>query len=546
MHGKRLFFIFLAVFSMVATPCPSPLRADQNLSTIVFIFDASGSMWGRLEDKIKIDAAKDVMTRLLSELPAEVSVGLVAYGHRRKGDCADIEMLTAAERGGGAKTAEQVKKLVPKGKTPLAAALSQVGSYLKQQEGEATVVLVSDGIETCGGDPCNVARKLREQGIKVIIHVVGFDVSGAAVDQLQCIADAGGGRYFEADTVASLAAALSAVSEHVTKGTALPQPPLKPVVDAAGAATKRIKVSGPGTLSLAPAPWVRMPPKYWLLVDAETGQEAVRATSDSVRIKPGAYQIVWRQSEHGAGNVKLSEVVNMAGGDKVTVALDTGIRITVPEGMKAPYQWRLVDLEQETVAAFKENLDPQLVPAGSYHLIWRQTEHGHSDVDLGEVVIQPGKLEELVLDCGIVVKLPEWLKPPYYYLLRDDAERQIKIKEVGAQLVPPGVYHLSWKQSAHEYSEIKWGEVAVAEKGFTEVAIDSGLTILAGDSPPPYRIFVQDETGAWAEMADSWGPMPLPPGVYKLEMQATQESSSRVTLVEELPIEKGQLLEIEL
>lgn len=546
MHGKRWCFIFLAAFSIFAAPCSSPPRADQNLSTIVFILDASGSMWGRLEDKVKIDAAKDVMTRLLPELPAEVSVGLVAYGHRRKGDCADIEMLSAPERGSGGKIAEAVRNLVPKGKTPLAAALSQVGSYLKQQEGDATVVLVSDGIETCGGDPCKVAGKLREQGIKLIIHVVGFDVSGAAVDQLQCIAEAGGGRYFQADTAASLAAALSAVSEHVTKGTALPQPPPKTVVEAAGAATKRIKVSGPGTVSLAPAPWVRMPPKYWLLVDAETGQEAARASSDSVRIKPGGYQIVWRQSEHGAGNVKLSEVVNIAGGDKVTVPLDTGIRITLPEGMKAPYQWRLIDLEQETVAAFKENLEPQLVPAGSYHLIWRQSEHGHSDVDLGEVVIQPGELKELVLDRGIVVKLPEWLKPPYYYSLCDDEGRRIRVNEVGAQLVPPGIYHLSWKQSEHGYSEIKWGEVVVAEKGFTEVSIDSGLTILAGDSPPPYRIFVEDETGAWAEMADSWGPMPLPPGVYKLEMQEQQHGGSRVTLVEELPIEKGQLLEIEL
>jgi len=546
MCRKRFFFVFLAAFFVFATPFSSPLRADQNLPTIIFVFDASGSMWGRLGDKVKIDAAKDVMTRLLSELPAEVSVGLVAYGHRRKGDCTDIEMLTAPERGGGGKTAEGIRKLVPKGKTPLAASLSQVGAYLKQQEGDATVVLVSDGIETCGGDPCNVAKQLREQGIKVVIHVVGFDVSGPAVEQLQCIAREGGGQYFQADTAESLAAALSAVSDHVVKGTTLPEPPPKPVVETAGTKTKRVKVSGPGTIALAPAPWVLMPPKYWLLVDAETGQEAARSSLDTLRVKPGTYQIVWRQSEHGSGEVKLSEVVTVEGGDKITVALNTGIRITLPEDVKAPYEWHLINSEQETVASYKGNLDPQLVPAGTYHLIWRQSEHSHPDIDLGEVVIRPGELKDLVIDRGIVVKLPEWLKPPYYYSLRDDQGHQYKINQVGTQLIPPGVYQFSWKQTEHGYSEIKWGEVTVLDKGFAEVAIDSGLTFLAGDSAPPYRIFAQDETGAWAEMADSWGPMPLPPGVYKIDMRETQHGSSRVTLMEELPIEKGQLIEIEM
>lgn len=546
MRRKRFPFIFLLAFATLATPFSNPLRADQNSPTVIFVFDASGSMWGRLEDKIKMDAAKDIMTGLLTELPAEVGVGLVAYGHRRKGDCTDVEMLVAPERGGGDKAAEAIRKLIPKGKTPLAAAFALIGSYLKQHEGDATVVLVSDGRDTCGGAPCNAAKKLRGHGGNIGIHVVGFDVSDRAAEQLRCIAGAGGGRYFQADTVEGLATTLSAVIDYTVTGPPLPEPPPKRLVEASPAQTKRVGAGDRGTVLPAPAPWVLLPPRYWLLLDAESGHEAARSSVDTVSVKPGTYQIAWKSSESAADEVKLSEVITVAAGDKIIVALDTGIHITVPEGVKAPYEWRLINSEQETVAAYKNNLDPQLVPAGSYHLLWRRSEHNLSEVDLGAVVIRPGELTELVIDHGIVVQLPAWLSPPYYYSLRDEQGHQFKLTEAGTQLLPPGVYQLSWKQSEFGFSEIKWGEVTVPAQGFTDVAVDSGLTILAGDSPPPYRIFAEDETGAWAEMADSWGPMPLPPGVYKIEMQERQQDGSRVTLVKELPIEKGQLLEIEM
>ena len=545
MLWKRLLTVFATLFGLLASSGPGWLQAAETPPTLIFIMDASGSMGGRLEDKVKIDTVREVMSQLLAELPAELNVGLVAYGHRRKGDCSDIENLVPAEAGGAAKTAEAVNDLLPRGKTPLAAALAQIGDYRRQQDGGVTVVLVSDGAETCGGDPCNVAKKLRQQGA-MTIHVVGFDVSGSAVNQLQCTAREGGGRYFQADSSEGLAAALGAVRDHVVTGAALPESPAKAAGSPAAAKTRRAKVTGAGTIVLAPAPWVPTPPMHWLLVDAETGQEIARTRIDTARVKPGTYQVAWRQSEHGADEVRLSEVVRLESGDKITVPLETGLHLSVPDDIQAPFEWRLVNSEQETVAAFRGNLDPQLVPAGAYNLIWRQTEQGHSDVDLGAVLIQPGELKHVTIDHGITVKLPEWLKPPYYYSLLNEQGRSTRISQLGTQLLSSGVYQFSWKQTERGHSEIRWGEITVPEKGFTEIAIDSGLTILAGDSPPPYRIFVQDETGAWAEMADSWGPMPLPPGVYKMEMQATQESSSRVTLVEELPIEKGQLLEIEL
>ncbi|MEJ5349040.1 MAG: hypothetical protein WHS46_10185 [Desulfosoma sp.] len=72
---------------------------------------------------------------------------------------------------------QTVQNLCAKGKTPIVDALTQAGELLAKNENDTTVVLVSDGLETCGGDPCQVAADLRARGLRLVIHVVGFDVN---------------------------------------------------------------------------------------------------------------------------------------------------------------------------------------------------------------------------------------------------------------------------------------------------------------------------------------------------------------------------------
>ena len=81
---RRLLTIILLFAATIAG------AAERNL---LFILDASGSMWGRIDDTPKISVAKEVMTDLVRGLPAGSNAGLLAYGHRRKGDCSDIESL---------------------------------------------------------------------------------------------------------------------------------------------------------------------------------------------------------------------------------------------------------------------------------------------------------------------------------------------------------------------------------------------------------------------------------------------------------------------
>jgi len=189
--------------------------AAAELPEVMFILDGSGSMWGQAGGQTKIEAAKEVMARVVPALPDGVNAGLTVYGHRRKGDCADIETMipsTSSDRQGllGA-----VQGVSPKGKTPIADSIKLVADALRSREAETTIVLVSDGEETCNDDPCGVVRALKASGIKFVLHVVGFGVDDKTREQLACLAEAGGGQYFPAADAATLLSALDTVTQEV-------------------------------------------------------------------------------------------------------------------------------------------------------------------------------------------------------------------------------------------------------------------------------------------------------------------------------------------
>jgi Ca-activated chloride channel family protein len=178
-------------------------------------------MWGQIGGENKIVIARRVLGELAAGLPDDASVGLVAYGHRREGDCDDIETVLPLGRLDRAALQRTVDGLNPKGKTPLTAALRHAFEALGAARDGATVVLVSDGLETCGGDPCAAVRTAREAGAKLLLHVVAFDVAGEDVSQLECAAQAGGGLYFDAENADELSAALDqavAAAEEIPDG----------------------------------------------------------------------------------------------------------------------------------------------------------------------------------------------------------------------------------------------------------------------------------------------------------------------------------------
>jgi Ca-activated chloride channel family protein len=182
-------------------------------SNLIFILDASGSMWGQIEGTPKIAIAKEVLTGLIKDLPGDVHVGLVAYGHRRKGDCKDVEELVPLSPIDKEKLIAKIQGINPKGKTPITLSVQMTADKIKVLEDETTIILVSDGKETCEGDPCALVKKLKKLGIKFVMHVIGFDVTEQERAQLECMAKAGGGEYFTAKTAGQFKMAAQKVVE---------------------------------------------------------------------------------------------------------------------------------------------------------------------------------------------------------------------------------------------------------------------------------------------------------------------------------------------
>jgi hypothetical protein len=183
---------------------------------VLFILDGSGSMWGRLDNVEKIVIAKERMAELVQELEG-VNMGLIVYGHRRKGDCDDIEIMVPLGAGNKVAVIQQIQSISPKGKTPITKSLELAAQQLETIEEETEIVLVSDGLETCKGDPCAYVKSLKDKGINFKMDVVGFDVSAKERGQLECIAKAGGGRYFSAQNAMQLKEAFTEVKKEVNE-----------------------------------------------------------------------------------------------------------------------------------------------------------------------------------------------------------------------------------------------------------------------------------------------------------------------------------------
>lgn len=208
-----------AVAALLAAPAVAQEPAAG--ADVMIVLDASNSMWGQIDGIAKIEIARQVVGELVRGWDPDRSLGLVAYGHRREGDCTDIETLIPVGPVDAEAFTAAVDGLVPRGKTPLTEAVREAAEALSYADRPATVILVSDGIETCDADPCALGAELERRGVAFTAHVVGFDVAAPEEQaQLQCLAENTGGMFLAAADAAELTDAL----ETVAKPEAAPQP----------------------------------------------------------------------------------------------------------------------------------------------------------------------------------------------------------------------------------------------------------------------------------------------------------------------------------
>jgi len=215
----------------------------------MIVFDASGSMWGQINGQAKISMAREAMSEISQQFNADDQVGLMVYGHRQKGDCQDIELVVPIGSDNANEIVNQVNRIKPKGKTPISRALQMATDALRITENTAEVVLITDGLETCDMNPCEVAAEAESLGIGFTAHVIGFDLTSEQAKQVSCVADITGGRYLPASDAASLNAALNAVLIEDEPQQMAPELPTAtidpPVATPAIGATFKVNWTGP-------------------------------------------------------------------------------------------------------------------------------------------------------------------------------------------------------------------------------------------------------------------------------------------------------------
>jgi len=183
-----------------------------NDRAVEIVVDASRSMWGRMHGRPKMVVAKEILQDVSYWFPEDLNLALRAYGSTSPSDsanCTDSTLLVPFGDQNREPIRAAIDGLRPLGQTPIAYALHQAARDFGTLQDDRAVVLVTDGIESCGGDPVQAARELREQGITV--HLIGLGLGNAADEDaasLQAVADASGGRYVTAGSAEELKAAL--------------------------------------------------------------------------------------------------------------------------------------------------------------------------------------------------------------------------------------------------------------------------------------------------------------------------------------------------
>jgi hypothetical protein len=235
-------------------PRPASAQAAELISDVAIVLDCSGSMKeSTTEGDTKMDAAKRVVTDLIGKLPDNLNVAFVIYGHEARGpandpaNCQAVKVarpLSPLGKSAKGELAALIGGLRPVGATPIALSLRTAGEELARNDSYCGLILITDGLETCQGDPAAEAATLaRNPKLSFGVNVIGFDVKAEERAVLADIASQGRGKYLNAENAAQLTDSINQIYEDLDKRV---RPP-----DSAPVARRAVKVL---------APTIEMPP----------------------------------------------------------------------------------------------------------------------------------------------------------------------------------------------------------------------------------------------------------------------------------------------
>lgn len=394
----RLVALFAIALALLMAGAPA--RAEEG-PRVILILDASGSMRAKIDGKPKIDVAKQVVAKIIKSWNPNDEIGLVTYGHREKDSCDDIQVLREPAPLDAADFMAAVKSINPKGKTPMTRAVRMAAEALQYTEKRSTVILVSDGIENCGDDPCAVADELAKSGVGLQIHTVGFGLDDpAAADQLRCFSSKTGGISVLADNAEDLE---KAIADSVKAAEAPPPAPANPPPQPA----EQVDIAVKGHVSLAPGVELKEPylePAWEIHHAGDDGAPAdwvntFYGVDFKSPLDPGKYVVIVTSDgavvqmpfEIVAGKVTELNVPLNAGIVRFTGLLDATTPVT-SEGTS----WEILRADDSVLATKYGPKQEFMLGAGDYSV---RLTVGNAKV-VQPLHIEAGKTQEIAVKLG--------------------------------------------------------------------------------------------------------------------------------------------------
>jgi Ca-activated chloride channel homolog len=203
---KRLIAIFTGL--MLAGPLATARASAEE--TVLVVLDGSGSMWRAPdgEKRSKLVLVRDGLRAALANTRPTARVGLMAYGHRRSGDCNDVETLVKPEAASADRIFAALEKHNPRGRGPVTQALREAAAQLPSAPSQASVVLIHDDLDNCQLDPCSALEELRARNPGVRVHVVALAMRPEDAQRMTCLTRSTGGRLYEVAGALQIAAAI--------------------------------------------------------------------------------------------------------------------------------------------------------------------------------------------------------------------------------------------------------------------------------------------------------------------------------------------------
>jgi Ca-activated chloride channel family protein len=190
---------FLLIAAIFFTPF---IYGQEKLTRILFILDASNSMNAKWDTQTRLEAAKELLAQAVDSLKGtpNLEIALRVYGHQSPitatyQDCNDTKLEIPFGADNFDKVKSRIKSIEAKGTTPIARSLEAAAEDFPDQKSRNIIILITDGLEACDNDPCVIAKKLKDKGVKVTPFVIGLGMDLSYLEKFNCI-----GEYADAET----------------------------------------------------------------------------------------------------------------------------------------------------------------------------------------------------------------------------------------------------------------------------------------------------------------------------------------------------------